>query len=131
MTILYFMAMSFIKLSLSLFYLNIFFDNISPYILLGTVAFNALYGISFLFAAIFQCAPVDYYWTQYLGGYSGTCVDINALGWVNAATGVAVDIWMIAMPLSQVIHLRLHWKKKVGVVITFLLGTLYVYHPTF
>ncbi|KAI8649494.1 CFEM domain-containing protein [Fusarium keratoplasticum] len=123
MTILYFMAMSFIKLSLSLFYLNIFFDNISPYILWGTVAFNALYGIAFLFAAIFQCVPVDYYWVQYLGGYSGTCVDINALGWVNAATGVAVDIWMIAMPLSQVIHLRLHWKKKVGVVIMFLLGT--------
>ncbi|KAF5009892.1 hypothetical protein FDECE_3919 [Fusarium decemcellulare] len=123
MTILYFMAMSLIKLSLSLFYLNIFFDNISPHILWGTVTFNALYGIAFLLAAIFQCAPVDYYWTQYLGGYSGKCVDINALGWVNASTGVAVDIWMIAMPLSQVIHLRLHWKKKVGVIIMFLLGT--------
>ncbi|KAM5345128.1 hypothetical protein ACJ41O_010990 [Fusarium nematophilum] len=129
MTILYFLAMSLIKLSLSLFYLNIFSGNINRYILWGTVTFNALYGIAFLLAAVFQCAPVDYYWTQYLDGSRGRCVDINALGWVNASTGVAVDVWMIAMPLSQVVHLRLHWKKKVGVVIMFLLGTLYLPPP--
>ncbi|EWZ28632.1 uncharacterized protein FOBCDRAFT_227717 [Fusarium oxysporum Fo47] len=123
MSILYTLAMSLIKLSLSLFYQTIFFGNISPYILWGTITVNLLYGIAFVLAAIFQCSPVDYYWKQYLDGSKGQCVDINALVWLNAAVGVAVDLWMIAVPLSQVIHLRLHWKQKIGVVIMFLLGT--------
>ncbi|KAH6971295.1 hypothetical protein EDB80DRAFT_232663 [Ilyonectria destructans] len=123
MAILYTLAMSLVKLSLSLFYQTIFSGNISPYILWGTVTFNLLYGIAFVLAAIFQCSPVDYYWKQYLDGSEGQCVDINALVWLNAAIGVAVDLWMIALPLSQVIHLRLHWKQKIGVIIMFLLGT--------
>ncbi|KAF4430997.1 extracellular membrane protein, 8-cysteine region, CFEM [Fusarium austroafricanum] len=123
MTIFYFMAMGSIKLSLSLFYSDIFFGNINPYILWGTVAFNAANCAAFFFAAIFQCMPVDYYWSRYLEGYSGKCFDINALGWANAAIGVGADIWMIILPLSQVVRLRLHWKKKVGVIIMFLLGT--------
>lgn len=124
MTILYFLAMSLIKLSMSLFYQTVFSDNISPYILWGTVTFNFLNGLAFVLAAVFQCSPVDYYWKQYLDGSKGQCVNINALGWLNAAIGVAVELWMIAMPLSQVIPLRLHWKQKIGVVIMFLLGTL-------
>ena len=48
----------------------------------------------------------------------------NAIGWANAAISVALDLWMIAIPLWQIRSLNLHWKKKIGVVIMFLVGTL-------
>ncbi|UNI16606.1 hypothetical protein JDV02_003033 [Purpureocillium takamizusanense] len=121
--ILYFAGMSLIKLSLSLFYLHIFSGPIVRKLLWATVVFNILYGFAFVLAAIFQCSPIDYYWRRYLDAGHGTCVNINIFGWLNAAIGVAIDLWMIGLPLSQVIPLRLHWKKKIGVAIMFLLGT--------
>lgn len=129
--ILYFAGMSLIKLSLSLFYLHIFSGPIIRKLLWATVVFNVLYGFTFVIAAIFQCSPIDYYWRRYLDAAHGTCVNINIFGWLNAAIGVAIDLWMIGLPLSQVIPLRLHWKKKIGVAIMFLLGTLYVQLTSF
>lgn len=129
--ILYFAGMSLIKLSLSLFYLHIFSGPIIRKLLWATVVFNVLYGFTFVIAAIFQCSPIDYYWRRYLDAGHGTCVNINIFGWLNAAIGVAIDLWMIGLPLSQVIPLRLHWKKKIGVAIMFLLGTLYVQLSSF
>lgn len=125
MELFYIAEMSLIKLSLSLFYLHIFSGLAIQRLLFGTAIFNALFGIAFIIAAIFQCTPISYYWTQYLEHSTGHCVNINLIGWTNAAINVVVDIWMIALPLSQFRVLKLHWKKKaLGVVTMFLTGTL-------
>lgn len=122
--ILYIALMGLTKLGLSLFYLSIFPGTGIRRLLWGTAIFNVLFGISFLVTAIFQCTPISFYWTQYVDTSSGKCIDINMLGWVHGAVNIAVDIWMIAIPLSQVRKLELHWKKKIGVTIMFLTGTL-------
>ncbi|KND89226.1 hypothetical protein TOPH_06097 [Tolypocladium ophioglossoides CBS 100239] len=116
MEILYLSGISLIKLSLSLFYLKIFSGLTIRRLLWGTVILNISYGFVFIVTAIFQCSP-------YLDGLRGHCVNTNLFGWLYAAISVAVDFWMIALPLSQVINLWLHWKKKIGVAIMFLLGT--------
>lgn len=124
MEVLYFAEVCLIKLSLTLFYLNIFPGKGIRRLLWGTAIFNIVYGLVFVITAIFQCTPVNYYWTQYFGSDTGHCVNINAFGWVNAAISIAVDVWMIAIPLNQVRKLKLHWNKKIGVIIMFLTGTL-------
>lgn len=124
MEILYLAGISLVKLSISLFYLHLFSASVRPALLWATVIFNILYGLIFVTGAIFQCTPVNYYWTQYVEGSEGRCMNINLFGWLNAAIGLAIDLWMIILPLSQVLPLNLHWKKKVGVAIMFLLGTL-------
>lgn len=124
MEILYLAELSLIKFSLSLFYLYIFPGAIIKRLLWGTVIFNALFGIVFVVVAIFECQPLSFYWTRYVEESSGHCVDINSFGWANAGISVAVDLWMIALPLSQVGKLKLHWKKKIGVIFMFLLGAL-------
>ena len=125
MEILYFAGISLIKLSLSLFYLQIFSGTIVRVLLWATVVFNTLYGLIFVIGAVLQCSPVSYYWEQYTNDrLGGSCVNINLFGWLNAGIGVFIDLWMIGLPLSQVLTLRLHWKKKVGVTIMFMLGTL-------
>lgn len=124
MEILYFAEVCLIKLSLTLFYLNIFPGKGIRRLLWGTAIFNVIYGVAFVLTAIFQCTPISYYWTQYFGTTPGHCVNINAFGWVNAAISIAVDVWMIALPLNQIRKLKLHWNKKIGVTIMFLIGTL-------
>ncbi|KAG8420083.1 hypothetical protein J3459_011395 [Metarhizium acridum] len=123
MEILYLAGTSLVKLSISLFYLRLFAATAGPAVLRATVAFNVLYGLIFVTGAVFQCTPVDYYWNQYFDAAEGSCINMNLFGWLNAAIGLAIDLWMIVLPMSQVVPLRLHWKKKVGVAIMFFLGT--------
>ncbi|KHN95791.1 Extracellular membrane protein, CFEM domain protein [Metarhizium album ARSEF 1941] len=123
MEVLYLAELSLIKLSLSLFYVRIFPGATIRRLIWATAAVNALYGATFLVTAIFQCEPIDYFWTQYVEEHaSGRCININAMGWANAAISVALDLWMISIPLSQIPKLKLHWTKKISVSVMFVLG---------
>lgn len=125
MEILYFVQVPMLKLTLLAFYLRIFPARGLRRLLWATVAVDLAFMVAFVTAAIFQCTPIDFYWNQWWGdGMEGRCVDINALGWANAAVSIALDGWMLALPLSQLRGLNLHWKKKVGVAMMFCVGTL-------
>lgn len=128
MQILYLAGMSLIKLSLSLFYLQIFTGSgsmpIMRILLWTTIVINILYGVIFVILAVVVCSPVSFYWKRYLDDTQGRCININFFGWLNAGIGVFIDVWMIGLPLHQVLILQLHWKKKIGVVVMFMLGTL-------
>ncbi|KAF3764025.1 hypothetical protein M406DRAFT_51480, partial [Cryphonectria parasitica EP155] len=122
MAVLYFAQVMLLKLSLLFFYLRIFPERKVRHLLLGTAAFNTLVGIVFIFLAIFQCHPISYFWTKWDGEHTGTCMDINAIGWANAIISIALDLCMLAIPMWQVKNLHLNWKKKIGVGIMFATG---------
>lgn len=61
---------------------------------------------------------------QYKSDVQGHCLNLNILGWINGGISVAIDVWMIDIPLFQLWKLELHWKKKIGVGIMFLRGAL-------
>ncbi|ORY70520.1 uncharacterized protein BCR38DRAFT_422325 [Pseudomassariella vexata] len=121
--ILYFSEVFLLKLSMLFFYLRIFPGARLQRVIWGTIIFDVLFGISFVLAATFQCTPISYNWTNWSGDGEGKCVNINAIAWANAAISIALDLWMLALPLSQLPSLDLHWKKKVGVGIMFCVGT--------
>ncbi|KAL8336992.1 hypothetical protein RB601_008473 [Gaeumannomyces tritici] len=123
MEIVYFFLVSMTKMSLLFFYLRIFPARGIRRMIWGTVAFNAVYGLVFIFVGVFQCAPVEFFWQRWDAEHTGTCLDINAIPWANGAISIALDFWMLALPLSQLRHLKLHWKKKVGVGMMFGVGT--------
>ncbi|KAI6777750.1 CFEM domain-containing protein [Emericellopsis cladophorae] len=54
--------------------------------------------------------------------HQGSCVDANAVAWASAATNIALDLWLLAVPLWQLRTLRLHRKKKIGVGLMFCVG---------
>ncbi|KAG6003994.1 hypothetical protein E4U21_001536 [Claviceps maximensis] len=120
----YLAEMAIIKLSLSLFYLAIFPGKKIRRLLIGTCILNVLYGMAFVLAGIFACTPVSRYWTQYVEKDStGHCIDLNLFAWLHGGFNIVLDVWMIAIPLSQVKSFQMHWKKKCGVIIMFLMGT--------
>ncbi|KAK6844029.1 hypothetical protein PG987_004889 [Apiospora arundinis] len=117
--ILYFFQVSLVTLSLLFFYMRIFPGRETRRLLWATVVFNCLFGMSFSLVAVFQCSPIPFYWEKWDGLHQGTCFDINAMGWSNAAISISLDIWMLAIPLWQLRSLKLHWKKKIGVAAMF------------
>ncbi|PVH81289.1 hypothetical protein DL98DRAFT_559877 [Cadophora sp. DSE1049] len=123
MELLYFLQVSLLKLTLLFFYLRIFPAKTIKRIIWGTAVFDISFGVVFVLLAIFQCSPISFYWKNWDGEHQGKCLNINALGWANAAISIVLDFWMLAIPISQLIHLKLHWKKKVGVAMMFVVGT--------
>lgn len=119
----YFCQVSLLKMSLLFFYLRIFPAQGPQKLLWGTVIFNAIFGVFFVFLAAFQCTPVSYFWTSWDGEHEGKCLNINSIGWANSAVSIALDVWMLAIPLWQLRGLKLHWKKKIGVAAMFIVGT--------
>lgn len=123
--VLYFALMWLIKLSLLLFYLRIFPRSVIRRLLWATIAFNCAFGLTSMLVAIFQCRPVSFYWSRYLGDSNGHCISVNVLGWVNAIVCIALDIWILFLALSQLYHVRLRWNKKLQVAAMFSTGTLF------
>ena len=120
----YFVIVALLKLSLLFFYLNIFQFSSVRRVLWATIAFDILWGIAFVIVAFVQCTPLSFYWNNWDHDHEGTCLNVNAIGWANAAISIALDLWMLAIPLSQLPALKLHWKKKIGVAMMFFVGTL-------
>jgi hypothetical protein len=88
MEILYFLDLALLKLSLLFFYQRIFPAREVRRVIWATIAFNCLFGATFVIVAIFQCRPISYYWTSWDGEHQGKCISVNGLGWANAAISI-------------------------------------------
>jgi len=122
MAVLYFTEITFIKLSLTFFYIRVFPSSGVQKLLWGTVVFVTLWGVAYVLTAIFQCQPVSYFWTHWDGLHRGSCVDINAITESHAGLSIALDFWILGIPLWQIWGLKLHWEKKIGVALMFCVG---------
>ncbi|KAI1295268.1 hypothetical protein F5Y03DRAFT_371824 [Xylaria venustula] len=122
--IFYFPAEMFTQLSILAFYRRVF-ANTSTMLQRGCIllmVFVVLFGIANTLVIIFQCTPIDFFWTGWAGETTGRCIDINLFSWARAAIEIAVDIAIISLPLRDVVKTQLSWKMKVQVFIMFALG---------
>lgn len=124
MSWLYFLEVALTKLSMEFFYLRIFPSQGAQRSLWGTVLFTALWGVTYVLACIFQCRPINYAWTRWSGSSQGRCINTNSLTWSHAAINIALDFWLLLLPLWQIWGLQMSLKKKVGVATMFGVGTL-------
>lgn len=113
-----------VKLTMLIVYLRIFPSKVIRRLLWGTMVFLGFYGFAFFITGLMQCAPRNYFWLMWDGQHEGRCININALGWANAIISIVLDLWILALPLSQLRSLRMHWKKKLAVALMFIVGTL-------
>jgi hypothetical protein len=126
MAIFYFTLQTFLKLAMVFFYLRIFPTRGVRKTLWATVVFNCVFGLVFILITIFQCRPISYFWTkwEHSNTHRGTCLNINAITWSSASVNIALDAWILSIPLSQLKNMNLDWRKKIGVGIMFSVGTL-------
>jgi len=124
MEVFYFAEVTLLKVSILFFYLRIFPEPRIRRVLWATQILNVLVGVAFVITSIFQCTPISHFWTSWTGETKGKCVNVNALAWANAIISIVLDILMLAIPLSQLPKIKLHWKRKVGIALMFFVGTL-------
>lgn len=127
---LYIVLMTLIKLTLVFFYLNIFTGHGIRILLWMTAGVHALAGFGFTVGIVFQCMPISYQWQKYDLSkdnsqlISGHCININAAGWGHGALSVSSDLWLLAIPLSQIRKLQLPWKKRLCATLMFMTGAM-------
>lgn len=72
------------------------------------------FGVFNTLVMIFQCTPVDYFWTSWTGETSGTCIDINVMFCTSfflspfRSTVVLYGWWADLNRITIVSCLRLH-----------------------
>jgi hypothetical protein len=123
-TTMYFTNITLCKLAFIFFYLRVFPSTQVRRILWATAIFVAVWGFTFMLVSIFQCSPINFYWLRWDGEHDGRCVNSSHVAWANGAISIALDFWMIGIPLSQLNALNLTWRKKVGVGAMFCVGLL-------
>lgn len=115
-----------IKASILFMYLRIFHlpDEKIRVALWITMGINILSGLSFIFAGLFQCQPISLAWTFWTGEATGKCIDIVLLALSHAGINIALDLWMLILPATQIWGMNLAVRKKVAIMAMFSLGLL-------
>lgn len=82
--------------------------------------------LTFLLVDFNQCQPLDWFWNKLKQGstVSGRCININTMVWSHAAINIVLDLWLLAVPATQVLRLQMALGKKVQVLSLFALGAL-------
>jgi hypothetical protein len=118
------------KISIVLLYLRIFPKEVSKrfqYISWGVIAGLVAYGISFCIYFAVQCRPINYFWHQWDGEHEGTCLDIQANVFANSAFNIFFDLVVMLLPIPKLMALQVRdTRRKVGVILTFLVGTFVI-----
>lgn len=116
-------AYVFPKLSILFLYRRIFPSRTMHIMVWCLIGFMIVDGIAFLFPAIFLCNPPHKFWAE--GKVApGTCINNVAYNRAIPPPNILTDLIMLIMPIPTVIKLKAPVARRVGVLITFLTGSV-------
>ncbi|KAK1778682.1 hypothetical protein QBC45DRAFT_467214 [Copromyces sp. CBS 386.78] len=146
MGIIYFLQVALTKVVFLLFYLRIFPGREVRRVLWATISVCVLFGLGSAVAGVLQCSPVKWWfegwdyregipggdatwegWGEEGGGHGrrpGKCINRKHFHVAAAVISIAIDIWMLAIPLWCIRGLRMGMWKKMGVAGMFGIGML-------
>ncbi|EFQ32528.1 CFEM domain-containing protein, partial [Colletotrichum graminicola M1.001] len=124
--VLYITSISALKASILFFYHRIFglVNQTFTTVLWFTQALNIIICVSFAVTKLNQCKPFSYSWEGWDGRHSGRCITLRPLLILHAALNLAMNLWMLALPMTQVLWLNLRKRQKLEVLFMFGLGVL-------
>lgn len=119
----YTLVLALARVGILLFLIRVFaipVFRVISWIVVGWVTLSTIIIISM---TIFQCTPVNYNWDGWKGGMdSARCLDVNALGYAAAATGIAQDLVILVLPLPIIASLQMTMKKRLQTLLMFSIG---------
>lgn len=119
--IVYDCGMALVRASALLFYRRIFQFQRLEYrcMMWAGQGLNALWFVSITFLAIFSCTPIEYYWTR---TGEGRCVGVFQVILASAVTSVAIDLYILLLPLPALWALQMKAVRKILVFGVFIGG---------
>ncbi|KAH6616461.1 hypothetical protein C7974DRAFT_318940 [Boeremia exigua] len=119
----YMLAEALCQMSILAFYLRIMIQprlRAVVWVLMGVVT---SFGIANIFAMIFQCTPIPFFWDGWRGEMEGTCgVDVRLFGFARGAIEIFLDLAILVLPLPMLAKLNMSPKKKLQVMSMFCVG---------
>ncbi|KAH6968060.1 hypothetical protein DER45DRAFT_505 [Fusarium avenaceum] len=118
----YVLSLCLIKVSILWFFYRTFPGVGFQRVVIWTIAFNVLSAVIICVFAGCQGFPTEPTQQGWKDEHSGFSLDIQALVISHAAINVCLDIWMFILPLTQLYHIGLKTRKKIGVILIFGVG---------
>ncbi|BCR93415.1 uncharacterized protein AKAW2_10461S [Aspergillus luchuensis] len=107
------------KLAILHLYLSIFTEKRLRNICYATGVVIVCNWVAVIIAGLLSCRPLSYFWTG-----QGVCINIDAwLRWGGFAN-ILTDVVMLILPMPVVWRLHASTRLKLGIFVTFLLGSL-------
>lgn len=120
-SIIYGPTVFFIKLSILLLYLRIFsISKTMRCLIYSTIVFLAVFYALYLGVNVaynFVCSAFNYQRVAY-------CLDFDNILYVQGATNLATDVWILVLPIPKLVKLQVSKRRKIGIMVVFLAGTL-------
>jgi hypothetical protein len=107
------------KASILLLYLRLFVQKPFRLACFAVLIFVLMFGVSTLFASIFQCTPIPRSWNK---GIPGHCIDTTMFWFANAGISIAEDIIILVLPMPVIYALKLNLNIKISLMLVFALG---------
>ncbi|QPC78189.1 hypothetical protein HYE68_008941 [Fusarium pseudograminearum] len=120
---LYLTARVLVKSTILCFFLRIFSNPRFRLIVKITLVFNVLIGVTFFILVFFQTTPISLFWIGWQTKEAKrVMLGIIRLTLPHAVLVLALDIWVLILPITQLWELGLKLRKKIGVMAMFSFG---------
>ncbi|KAL8744572.1 MAG: hypothetical protein Q9184_007984 [Pyrenodesmia sp. 2 TL-2023] len=116
-------ALTFTKISITLFYRRIFRGKLFNILVWILCAVIVGWGIAFFFATLFECVPVSLVWKTFYGE-PRSCYVYFPMFIATAVTNMVIDFALIGLPWPMIWRLQMPLKQKIAVGGVFTLGAL-------
>lgn len=121
----YIFILAIIKASILYFFLRIFPDKWFRRAVWVTLAYDLFVGFIFIVLSLVQRQPTWLIWEGWRDkDPRGVVLDLNKLGLAHGGMNIALDVWMLVLPLTQLYKLNLKLRKKLGIMAMFCVGIL-------
>ena len=117
----YVVVLCMVKVSLVLFYLQIFTTPRFRKIAYVVLAFIIINSIAIFLVATFPCKPMASFWNRDIK--NGKCINIQAAAYANSACALVQDIILLILPLVFLRNLQMKRYRKIAVGFMFAIGT--------
>lgn len=109
------------KITICCFYHRVFPSKRSQIASKAAIVVLIIRGLVVVFLIAFQCVPLTAIWDK---SAKGQCLNLTAIGYAGAISGIVEDVVLLIMPIPELLHLQLGLRKKLGLIFMFCLGSL-------
>lgn len=111
-----------IKLAFLFLYLRVFPRQKLRKTVYSLIGIGTLSVFIFTIICTVNCLPVTYIWTSWDGQHEGKCINLNSFVWAHAVLDIVFDCVIFALPIPELIKLKMSLKKRIMIVAMFSVG---------
>ncbi|KAK1975493.1 integral membrane protein [Colletotrichum cereale] len=116
----YIFVQTFAKASIACFCSRVFTNKRFQLVIKFFMVFLFTHGFMFLMLLVFQCRPIQSNWDRFI---KGQCFNVTAIVYAGAACSILEDVFLIVLPIPELLKLQLNPKKRGALVFMFALGS--------